>query len=216
MKITSLIITAILSTALSVSAAVVATESKQGTVYTVSSTDLLETSSTGFTDTLAWRWDDPGTPTFLADGDGGLIATPNVHVRTGTITFDLDLGVYLQGYDINSIDTYSGHTDANRTDQEYIVSYSTVTDPGTFITIATIAKNGTNLYEKWSITEDTTGILATGVAKVKFDFYSDERQQNSGVGYWELDVLGISTVPEPSSAALLGLGALSLAFRRKR
>jgi len=55
MKITSLIITGILSTALSVSAAVVATESKQGTVYTVSSTDLLETSSTGFTDTLAWR-----------------------------------------------------------------------------------------------------------------------------------------------------------------
>ena len=221
MNIKTLLIAGIVSAASAAQAAVVTTESKQGTVYTVSGTDLLQTDSTGFTEDLEWTYDhlgfDPGTPNFLADGDGDLIATPNVHIRNGTITYDLDTASNPLGFEINSIDTYSGHTDTGRTDQEYIVKYSTVNDPGTFITIATIAKNGTDVYEKWAITEDTTGILATGVAKVQFDFYSDDRQQSQGVGYWELDVFGSAVaVPEPSTLALLGAGGVMLLAARVR
>jgi len=192
MNVKTLFIAGMLISAVTVSASVITTDSNQATAYTVSSTDLLETSATGFTDTLVWKYTDPGSPTFLADGDGDLIATANVHIQTGTITYDLDTVAGPQGYAINSIDTYSGSIGYNRNDQEYIVKYSTVADPGTFITITNIVKNGTSgLYEKWSIT-DTSGILATGVAKIQFDFPAT--QQFDGVGYWELDVMGTALI----------------------
>ena len=218
MKYKAFIIVGSFLSALVASGAVITTESHSGSVFTVSNTDLLETSSTGYADTLTWRYNDPGDPDFLADGDGDIISSPTfVFIRSGTIIYDLDTVASSQGYDITSIDTYSAHTDGGRSDQKYTVSYSTVTDPGTFITIATIDHTGNGLYEKWSITEDDSGIVATGVAKIQFDFYSTNVQQNTGAGYWELDVIG-TAIPEPGTCALIGglLALGSVMIRRRR
>lgn len=113
--------------ALVASGAVITTESHSGSVFTVSNTDLLQTSSTGYADTLTWRFShlggDPGDPDFLADGDGDIINTPaNVFIQNGTIIYDLDTVASSQGYDITSIDTYSGHTDLGRSDQKSLAS----------------------------------------------------------------------------------------------
>lgn len=59
---------------------------------------------------------------------------------------------------------------------------------------------------------DNAGDLATNVTHVRFDQLAVE---NGYTGYSEFDVFG-TAIPEPSSAALLGLGALGLLTRRKR
>ncbi len=205
-----------------VNAAVLVAADGQDTAYTVLTNDLLETNLSNAIDALTPNAGENTAAggndfTVLANGAFGDISTDgrfeSYVIQDGVVTYELDVSTNTLGYDISSIITYAGWADNNRGTQAYTVSYSVVGDSG-FTDITTV-NNTPDLFtqERTTITENSTGILATGVDAVRFTFGT---QQFSGVGYKELDVVGSATVPEPSSSALIGLGSLALLARRKR
>tara|TARA_B110000285_G_scaffold50343_1_gene57192 strand:- start:541 stop:1482 length:942 start_codon:yes stop_codon:yes gene_type:complete len=168
-------------------AAVTTDETWTNGTFSVSSTDLLQTSLDNMDDSaLTWAtWG--GDLTELNDGVFTLGAADYLFVTEGTLDFNLDLNASPDGYEINQIDTLTGNSNANRVMQEYTVSYATVAAPTTFIDIETVATDP-NLNElKVSITENATGILATDVATIRYVF---PPQQLGGVQYKEIDIIG--------------------------
>ena len=123
---------------------------------------------------------------------------------------------YLLGspQDIGSISVYGGWQDSGRDQQSYSIFYSTAAAPGTFLPLTTVDFNpGATTHPqvtKVSIS-DTTGILASNVAGLRFDFNATE---NGYSGYSEIDVFAV--VPEPGSIGLLGLVMLGAAAGRRR
>jgi hypothetical protein len=203
--------------------------------YAVSSTDLinglLPTDSAGdFTVEIAG-----GLPV-LTDGAYGTITQPGgapdrTHGAfatvgggggTGTfVTYTLDIDANPLGFDITSINAYSGWNDSGRDQQLFAVSYSTVADPATFLDLAQGNFNPTVPADTQSATrvtvaDDALAALASGVGMVRFDFTGPPAPENGYVGYAELDVIGTPTVPEPATAGLLCAGALALLARRRR
>ncbi len=213
---------------LSASASLIIQQSGQNDAYTVSSVDLLQTSVSSTNNGLILNVGEnngAGGNTFAVlnngiFGDGTPLVLDNiigksesVVIQSGTITYTLDTSLNTLGYTITSINTYAGWANFPRGSQAYTVSYSLV-GSATFTDLATITLNFDGFtQERYSITEDTTGILATGVDEIRFTLPA---QQFDGVGYKELDVFGTAVVPEPSTLILFGLGLTSLSLRRKR
>jgi len=195
---------------------IVVQQSGQNAAYTVSSNDLLQTSVTGTNNGLILNGPENGAAggsTFVVLNNGvfgnGTDLAQNgkqesVVVQDGTITYTLDLSVNTLGYAITSIVTYAGWADVNRGSQAYTVSYSQVgsTNFTNLVAVAMAADGFTQ--ERYSITENNYGILATGVDEVRFTFPT---QQFSGVGYKELDVFGYAVIT-PSVYALWATGFL--------
>ena len=215
MKTTPLVALGAIILAGNASAVTIVASSQSGNAYTVSSNDLLQTQLASTSNSLSINGVENGaiggTVGNLTNGSFGTANAGGAHVIDGgSITFTLDTSINTFGYDLSGIDTYAGWNDSGRDNQKYTVSYSTVSSPGTFITIASINDSPAIApLNKIAITD----IGATGVGAIRFTF--DSPQENNGVGYKELDVFGTASVPEPSAALLGGLGILALLRRRR-
>lgn len=117
----------------------------------------------------------------------------------------------VNGEDITNIVTYSGWGDGGRDGQYYIVSYSTVSAPNTYIPITTVyylpsVPSGAPA-NRVAIAMNDGSALAHGAASIKFDFGSppDSGGFNNGYqGYSEIIVQGHdTTAPPPPPSALL-------------
>lgn len=204
------------------------TSSANQTNYPVSSTDLINLASTALSQYsqsgyVASPIDSYGPISALIDGDGGgitgFIPSPGgVMDLDGTWSFqvDLDIGNCPLGYDITSIQTFTGHTD-NRKSQSYTLYASLVGDV-TFFQIGdfTFDFNNQNPGSTRLTISDSTGVIASGVDSLRWDV----RMPSSGFAtvYREFDVFGFSTVvPEPSTMLLwTTLVAISVACVTRR
>ena len=105
--------------------------------------------------------------------------TPN---NGETVVFPLDLVAQPAGYNITSFDSYCTWGNRDRDNQDYMIQYSTVAAPTTFINISTVAIHTAVDRTTHTRLTDTSGFLATGVAAIKLIF---DRQENNYVGYRE-------------------------------
>ena len=116
----------------------------------------------------------------------------------------------INGEDITNIVTYSGWGDGGRDGQYYIVSYSTVAAPNTFIPITTVyylPSTSGSPANRVAIAMNDGSALAHGVLNIKFDFGSPPNSggfNNGYQGYSEIVVQGHdTTAPPPPPSALL-------------
>ncbi len=102
------------------------------------------------------------------------------------------------GYTLTNITVYGGWRDNGRDQQAYTVYYSKVTAPTTFISLGSVNYNPANAASAPSATRTTltsaTGVLATNVAAVKFDF-TNPSSENGFCGYAQIGLFGISVSP---------------------
>jgi len=179
---------------------VVSGESNNDTGFTVSSTDLLQTNLASTTDSISVNTTENnaigGSVALLNNGSFGAAgASGGICINGGSVTYDLNTPGASPGYDISAVNVYTGWNDDGRDGQNYTVSYSTVGNPGTFIDIATATQDGAGKFESTSITQGTApNLLATGVKAIRITFNG---QENGGVGYKEIDVIGSTPVPTP-------------------
>jgi hypothetical protein len=158
-----------------------------------------------------------GAGNFQAEGSGGLPVLTDgiVGPLAGKATFATagsgagQSVTYFapNGWNLSEIIVYSGWADAGRDGQFYNVSYSTLNDPATFRPLVSVDYNPETgvgaTVNRVSITNATGGLLAAGVAAVKFDFARQIAQDNTYSGYAELVLLG-TTPPHLGTFAVSG------------
>lgn len=137
--------------------------------------------------------------TGLNDGAGNTSSsTDNVYYNdsgvASTIQFDLDVSVNTLGYDLTSIIVYSGwSSDSNFNWHDYTVQYSVV-GSDSYADLVTVAPTIDTTSRRVTVTEDATGVLASGVDSIRFVMPADHLR----IVLQEIDVLGTATVPEPT------------------
>lgn len=165
----------------------------------------------------------PYTLDGLHDGGAVLSAGGGFWYTNATIvTFTLNTSANPLGYDISSVRNIQGFTvDAGLyANQSFDILYSTVSDPLTFLPLATISyqpflASDTPGGSTMVTLTNTTGVLATHVAALQLNIPLNPGPSDSQTGVFrEFDVFG-EPVPEPSMFVLLSLGGLLL-WRRKR
>lgn len=110
------------------------------------------------------------------------------------------------GFDITNIVTYGGWSDGGRDQQAYTVSYSTVTAPTVFNTIATVSFNpslpGSVPSSDRLTLSSTSGPIATNVARILFDFTNPGIENGYG-GLAEITVYGSASAAIPLAPYLV-------------
>ena len=158
--------------------------------FTASGEDLLQHNVSSVNNALVLYLDEGafGTLATLTDGTAGATGREACHaISGGSVTYTLNTAYYTAGYDITSIDTYSGWQDAGRASQHYEVSFRKV-GAGEFTDAVTVDYGGGGSQNHVLI----ANVDVKGVAEVRFTFLG---QQNGGVGYKELDVFGTASAP---------------------
>lgn len=225
MKTNSIIIPSLAALALlgaSAQAAVTATAvTGANNTFTVSTTDLADTSqggSTSFTGTANYS----SSAAKVIDGriyNGfGTGNTEDTLTPSVGNTLTLNLATFALGWDISSIVVLTGvgNLQSGRSDHSYTIALST---DGTTFGTPFINVNNTTISAagggevRMTIADNPSVPLGTGIKAVRFVFgnawdYSENM-------YREIDVLGVASVPEPSGALLGGLGVLLLLRRRR-
>jgi hypothetical protein len=203
------------------------------------STFTVPTSVDGASDLLAnvtassstgnYSGDGNGKLSFLTDGlfgpaTGG--ATNSDDFSAGGVggnTATYSLGSNPLGYDISDIQVYTGWNDSGRYQQAYSISYLLAgeTDtPSNYTLLSTVGSypttNDTSFNGAMTELTPTVGpSLINGVADVEITFNTPSAI-NYG-GYREFAVYGTPVLaPEPSTFALLGLGAFALVLIGRR
>jgi alpha-L-rhamnosidase len=109
------------------------------------------------------------------------------------------------GYDLTNITVYGGWADNGRDQQAYTVYYSTVTAPANFILLGIVNYNppiAANIQSATRVTlTSSTGVLATNVAALKFDFTSPS-SENGYCGYAGIEVFGTASILPAVPASL--------------
>ena len=184
-------------------------------VEAVSATDLLRTQLAGAS--VSGDIDVEGTGGVAALTDGAFTAGAGNEAyftpRAGaSVTFDLDVTTNTLGYDISSVRGYGGWNDNGRDRQNYSLYYSLVGD-SEFVFLGTVDFDIDLAAGTTSTITSIFDTALTGVDAIRVDFL--EPQENGHAGYGEFDVIGVASVPEPSSFLLL-LGAIPLLQRPRR
>lgn len=170
--------------ALTSGAATMISES-QSTAYTVATGDLLQThrSDTEFMVNLYLGGGNSLVVDVLTDGTfGAANSTGTYTIANGTVTYTLDTTYQPEGHAVSTVNTYTGWNDTGRVNQKYTVSFRKV-GADVFSDAVTVDYVGTASQTFVSITD----LNLTGVDAVRFTF---PQQQNGGVGYKEIDVIG--------------------------
>jgi hypothetical protein len=156
----------------------------------------------------------------LNDGGiyGGELPVQSNHTlitsASGIVTFNFDLGLNPQGYDISAITVLTASAQ-NRTGQAYSVSYADVNNPLSYVFLASLSGgefgNDDGATEVQSYLTD---LNAYNVASLQFTFANVGEESM----FREIDISGAaSAVPEPGSMfALGGLLAGGLTIRQRR
>jgi len=150
---------------------------------------------------------------YVTCGNGNGAGASVTYTLTGSST----------GYDLTNIVVYGGWGDNGRDQQAYTVYYATVSAPTNFLALARVNFNPSIAGNLQSATRvaitSSTGLLASAVAAVKFDFTSPT-SENGYCGYSELTLFGlptpvvvpVATNPTNITAQLLSAGTLKLSW----
>jgi hypothetical protein len=195
-----------------------------------SSSDLLQ----GLTGTyVGWQLTGTFNPANLNDGSYGTTSigdTPNsvaFAADTGTsATYMLGSGNSGLGYTVSSVVSLASWRDSSLLQQHYEI-WTRLNGASDFQLLYTVANNLDPIgnldfggSSKVTVTDSASGPVATGIDAIRFvilDIPSTFEPSPGGgsTTFREIDVFGASTVPEPSSAALL-FGAALTAFSLRR
>ncbi|MGA2749976.1 MAG: family 78 glycoside hydrolase catalytic domain [Verrucomicrobiota bacterium] len=122
-----------------------------------------------------------------------------------TLIYNLRPGT--NGYNLTNITVYGGWANNGRDQQAYTVYYSTVAAPNNFISLSAVNYTPLIADDIQSATRvsltSSTGILASNVSEVKFDFTSPA-SENGYCGYAGITIFGTPTIPPAVPAALNG------------
>jgi hypothetical protein len=174
--------------------------------------------------TIGWNTTQQASPLELNDGIHGLgfsaVSGDNVQGAWTTVgataTYNLGTGANGLGYDITSVQSIADWENVRFGNQNWTLAVRLV-GSSSFVNVATV--------DYQPITTANSGIGTTKVTMSNLNLTNIEYFRvtaasvnsgtNAGAFVWrELDVSGISTIPEPSAAALLGLSALAMRRRR--
>jgi hypothetical protein len=186
----------------------------------VSASDLLH----GLTPvTTGWNTSNQASPLELTDGIHGVgfaeVSGDNVQGAWTTVgataTYSLGTGANGLGYDVTSVQSIADWVNVGFGNQGWTLAVELVGGGG-FVDVATIDYQDLGSGGGGTTKVTLSGLDVTGIQSLRVTANSVNGGANAGAFVWrELDVVGASTVPEPSSFALIGLGTLALLRRRR-